>query len=130
VWAPSKLYEQALPASVRTAMADRLREQGQRSFWEPPEDATPEQIAEFEALQAKMLVPDEQITTWIDVSGAPLQAKWDAVHEHVTQIAADSPIMLLGLDGWREGWGREAFILRQTRIDTDLPETDLFAGIA
>jgi N-acetyl-1-D-myo-inositol-2-amino-2-deoxy-alpha-D-glucopyranoside deacetylase len=129
-WAPSKLYEQAIPASVRTAMADRLRELGQRSFWEPPEDATPEQLAEFEAYQAKMLVPDDQITTWIDVSGAPLQAKWDAVQEHVTQIAADSPFMLLGLDGWREGWGREAFILRQTRIDTDLPETDLFAGIA
>ena len=77
-----------------------------------------------------MLVPDDQITTWIDVSGAPLQAKWDAVREHVTQIAPDSPFMLLGLDGWREAWGREAFILRQTRINTDLPETDLFAGIA
>ena len=42
-----------------TAMNERLRELGQRSFWEPPEDATPEQIAEFEAFAAKMLVPDE-----------------------------------------------------------------------
>ena len=35
---------------------------GERSFWSPPEDATPEQLAEFEAFAAKMLVPDESIT--------------------------------------------------------------------
>jgi LmbE family N-acetylglucosaminyl deacetylase len=129
VWAPAKLYEQAIPASVRTRMSERLRESGQRSFWEPPEDATPEQIAEFEAYSAKMLVPDESITTWIDIEGAPLEAKWAAIHEHVTQISNDNPFMLLGLDGWRDGWGREAFILRESRIESALPETDLFAGI-
>jgi LmbE family N-acetylglucosaminyl deacetylase len=129
-WAPSKLYEQAIPASVRTAMADRLKELGQRSFWEPPEDATPEQVAEFEAYAAKMLVPDETVTTWLDISGAPVDAKWAAIHEHVTQISDQSPFMLLGLDGWRAGWAREAYILRESRIETTTPETDLFAGIA
>ena len=129
VWAPSKLYEQAIPASVRTRMSERLRETGQRSFWEPPEDATPEQLAEFEAYSAKMLVPDESITTWVDIAGAPLEAKWAAIHEHVTQISDDSPFMLLGLDGWRDGWGSEAYILRESRIESALPETDLFAGI-
>jgi len=129
-WAPSKLYEQAIPASVRQAMADRLKALGQRSFWEPPEEATPEQLAEFEAYAAKMLVPDESITTWLDISGAPVDAKWAAIHEHVTQISDDSPFMLMGLDGWREGWSREAYVLRESRIPTSLPETDLFAGIA
>ena len=129
-WAPSKLYEQAIPASVRLAMADRRKALGQRSFWEPPEDATPEQLAEFEAYAAKMLVPDESITTWLDISGAPVDAKWAAIHEHVTQISDDSPFMLMGLDGWREGWSREAYVLRESRIPTSLPETDLFAGIA
>ena len=129
-WAPSKLYEQAIPASVRLAMADRRKALGQRSFWEPPEDATPEQLAEFEAYAAKMLVPDESITTWLDISGAPVDAKWAAIHEHVTQISDDSPFMLMGLDGWREDWSREAYILRESRIPTSLPETDLFAGIA
>jgi N-acetyl-1-D-myo-inositol-2-amino-2-deoxy-alpha-D-glucopyranoside deacetylase len=128
-WTPAKLYEQAIPASVRTRMSERLRESGQRSFWEPPEDATPEQIAEFEAYSDKMLVPDESITTWIDVEGAPLDAKWAAIQKHVTQISKDNPFMLLGLDGWRDGWGREAFILRESRIESALPETDLFAGI-
>ena len=128
-WTPSKLYEQAIPASVRTRMAERLAELGRKSFWEPPEDATPEQIAEFEAFAARMLVPDEQVTTWVDVSGAPLDAKWNAIREHVTQISDDSPFMLLGQDGWRESWATEAYILRESRVESAMPETDLFAGI-
>jgi LmbE family N-acetylglucosaminyl deacetylase len=128
-WSPAKLYEQAIPASVRTAMRERLEASGQSSFWSPPEDATPAQIAEFEAFQAKMLVPDEQVTTWIDISGEPLQRKWDAIHEHVTQIADDNPFMQFGLDGWREAWGQEAYVLRESSVETAKPETDLFAGL-
>jgi len=129
VWEPSKLYEQAIPASVRSKMAEALKAAGQRSFWEPPEDATPEQIAEFEAFAAKMLVPDEQVTTWIDVSGDALDRKWRAIHEHVTQISADSPFMLMGKDGWAEYWSKEAYVLRSSRVQASVPETDLFAGI-
>ena len=128
-WSPSKLYEQAIPASVREAMSDKLKELGQRSMWEPPEDATPEQVAEFEVYAARMLVPDETITTWLDISGAPVEAKWAAIHEHVTQISDQSPFMLLGLEGWQEGWSKEAYILRVSRVPSTTPETDLFAGI-
>ena len=128
-WAPSKLYEQAIPASTRNAMRERLEAMGKPSVWSPPPDATAEQQAEFEAYMAKMLVPDETITAWIDISGDPLQRKWEAVQEHVTQIAADSTFMLFGLDGWREAWHREAFILRESSVETDTPESDLFAGI-
>jgi LmbE family N-acetylglucosaminyl deacetylase len=129
-WAPSKLYEQAFPASVRTQMEARLAEIGRKSFWSAPDDATPEQMAEMEAFAARMLVPDELITTWIDIAGAPLEAKWNAIHEHVTQISAESPFMLMGLDGWLEGWAREAYVLRESRVETPLPEADLFAGIS
>ena len=129
-WAPSKLYEQAIPASVRGAMERRLNELGKKSFWQAPEDATPGQIEEFEAFAAKMLVPDDQVTTWLDISGAPIEAKWAAIHEHVTQISDESPFMLMGLDGWREGWSQEAYVLRESRVPTSIPETDLFAGIA
>jgi LmbE family N-acetylglucosaminyl deacetylase len=129
VWAPSKLYEQAMPASVRRKMAERMKELGQKSFWEPPDDATPEQVAEMEAFAAKMLVPDETITTWIDISGDPLQRKWDAIHEHKTQISNDNPFMAFGFEGWAEYWSKESYILRESRIESSLPETDLFAGI-
>ncbi len=128
-WAPSKLYEQAIPQSVRTAMQERLEALGKPSVWSPPEDATAEQLAEFEAFQAKMLVPDASITTWIDISGDPVDRKWRAIHEHKTQIAEDSTFMLFGLDGWRDQWSKEAYILRESRVPTTLPESDLFAGL-
>src|SRR4029077_15522763 len=86
-WAPGKLYEQAIPASVRKAMADAMEASGRPNPWAPPADATPEQLAATEARGAKMLVPDESITTWVDVSGAPLEAKWQAMRRHVTQIS-------------------------------------------
>jgi hypothetical protein len=35
----------------------------------------------------------------------------------------------MGLEGWRNGWAKEAFILRESRVETSKPESDLFAGI-
>ena len=128
-WAPSKLYEQAIPVSVRDVIRDRMAELGKPSPWAPPPDATPEQLAEFEAYQAKMLVPDEAVTTWVDISGSPLERKWDAMRQHVTQIADDFPLVIDGLEGWRRYWSREAFILRESTVDTPNPEDDLFAGL-
>ena len=128
-WTPRKLYEQAIPASVRRAMQERLGETGRRGIWSPPEDATPEQLAEFEAFLAKMLVPDERITTRIDTSGY-LDAKWAAAGHHVTQISAENTFMAFGIEGWREFWSEESYILRESRVPTTLPETDLFAGLA
>jgi len=129
-WAPSKLYIQAIPRSVREKMNAMMVAAGKKPFWAAPDDATPEQIAEMEEFAAKMLVPDEAITTWVDVSGGPLDAKWAAIQEHVTQISAESPFMLMGFDGWRDSWANEAYILRESRVESALPETDLFAGIA
>jgi len=130
-WAPAKLYETAIPASVREAMRDAMKKAGQPSFFDPPEDATDEQKAEFEAFAAKMLVPDASITTWIDIAGEPLDRKWRAIRKHVTQMAPDNGFMVLGEDGWKEVWSKESFILRETRLDgMTTPETDLFAGLA
>jgi LmbE family N-acetylglucosaminyl deacetylase len=128
-WTPSKLYEQAIPASVRNAIREQMAENDQPNPWAPPADATPEQIAEFEAYQARMLVPDESITTWIDISGSPIERKWAAINQHVTQMAPDSFFLAFGLDGWRDQWSKEAFILRESTVDTARPEDDLFAGL-
>jgi N-acetyl-1-D-myo-inositol-2-amino-2-deoxy-alpha-D-glucopyranoside deacetylase len=127
-WAAAKLYEQATPASVRTKMNERLADLGAESFWLPPKDATPEQIAEFDARMAKMLVPDEEVTTWIDI-GDTIDQKWEAIRRHVSQISDESPFMRFGIDGWRELWNRETFILRESGVETAVPETDLFAGL-
>lgn len=127
-WTPLKLYEQAIPASVRRTMQERTEAAGRRGIWSPPEDATPEQLAEFEAYVEKMLVPDELITTRIDVADV-LDRKWSAIRRHVTQIAEDHTFIAFGIEGWREFWSVESYILRESRVPTEPPETDLFAGL-
>jgi N-acetyl-1-D-myo-inositol-2-amino-2-deoxy-alpha-D-glucopyranoside deacetylase len=128
-WAPAKLYEQAIPESTRRAMAERAAEMGLTNFFAPPEDATPEQLAEFEERARRMLVPDEQVTTWVDISGAPMEKKWRAIKRHVTQINDEFPLLAAGLDGWREFWSKEAFILRASSVPVTAPEDDVFAGL-
>jgi len=127
-WTPLKLYETAIPASVRTAMRDRMKDLG-RSWGEPPEDASDDERAEFEARMAKMLIPDDQITTRVDV-GPYLDRKFSALRRHATQMATDHPFLAFGVEGWREYWPYEAFVLRESRVPTTLPESDLFAGLA
>jgi mycothiol S-conjugate amidase len=127
-WSPAKLYEQAIPASVRHALQARMEAVGERSFWSPPEDATPEQLVEFEAYAAKMLVPDETVTAWVDVS-AQLDQRWEAFRAHATQISDQNPFVRFGRDAWREFWFREAYVRRESRIPAPERETDLFAGL-
>ena len=128
LWAPSKLYEQAIPASVREAMRDRMEAAGEKSWWSEPVDASPEELDAWRERAAKMLVPDESITTWIDISDV-LDRKWAAIWKHRTQMSPDSPFLRFGPEAWREYWSREAYILRESRVPAPTPETDVFAGI-
>src|SRR3954471_15929444 len=114
-WAPLKLYEQAIPASVRNAMAERMAAAGEKSPWTEPEGASPEEVAQWREAMARMLVPDESITTWIDVSSV-VDRKWAAIKKHVTQMSPDNFFLRFGVDGWREFWSREALILTESRI--------------
>jgi N-acetyl-1-D-myo-inositol-2-amino-2-deoxy-alpha-D-glucopyranoside deacetylase len=127
-WAAAKLYEQAMPASVRLALKERMEAMGERSFWSPPEDATPEQLAEFEAYVERMLIPDDVVTTWVDVD-AYLDQRWAAIREHVTQIGPENPFIRFGKDAWREFWSREAFVRRESRVPARDAEDDVFAGL-
>jgi N-acetyl-1-D-myo-inositol-2-amino-2-deoxy-alpha-D-glucopyranoside deacetylase len=127
-WAPLKLYEQAIPASVRKQMWEAQEASGQPNRWAPPPDATPEQIAEMQAQMERMLTPDDQITTWVDVSDV-IDQKWAAMNRHITQFAADSFFFSGGLDGFRRFWNKETFVLREARVPVETLETDLFAGL-
>jgi N-acetyl-1-D-myo-inositol-2-amino-2-deoxy-alpha-D-glucopyranoside deacetylase len=128
-WTPLKLYEQAIPASVRTAMTERLEAMGERGFWSEPENASPEELEEFRAQMARMLVPDEKITTLVDITDV-LDQKWAAIQKHVTQMSPQNPFLRFGPDAWREFWSKESLILREARVPVDVPETDVFAGLA
>jgi len=127
-WSPKKLYEQAIPASVRNAMRDRLEAAGERSWFSEPENATPGELAAWRERMARMLVPDEAITTWIDVADV-LDAKWAAIGRHVSQMSRDNGFLRFGVDFWRDFWSREAFILRESLVPANPPETDVFAGL-
>jgi N-acetyl-1-D-myo-inositol-2-amino-2-deoxy-alpha-D-glucopyranoside deacetylase len=127
-WAPAKLYEQAIPASVRDAIRDRMEALGEPSLWSPPEGASADELTEWETRSARMLVPDETITTWIDVREV-LDQRWDAIKAHVTQISDENPFVRFGKEAWSEFWDREAFIRRESRIPAPERETDLFAGL-
>ena len=57
--------------------------------------------------------------------------KWRAIQRaRRRRSARRTRFMRFGQDGWREFWAREAFILRESRLEPALPETDLFAGLA
>jgi N-acetyl-1-D-myo-inositol-2-amino-2-deoxy-alpha-D-glucopyranoside deacetylase len=127
-WTVKKFYEQAMPESLRRKMNERLVELGVETGWVPPKDATPEQLAEYEERMAKMLTPDDQVTTWVDIDDV-LELKWAAIQKHVTQIDMDFPFMKLGFEGWREFWGTECFVLRDAKVETAIPESDVFAGL-
>jgi len=129
-WGPRKLYEPAFPVSLWRTMFERLEARGEANPWAPSADATPEERAALEEQMAQAMAADAAITTRVDVS-AFLDAKWDALHRHATQISAEFPLVVMGLDGWREFWSSESFILRASRdVDVRLPETDLFAGLS
>jgi N-acetyl-1-D-myo-inositol-2-amino-2-deoxy-alpha-D-glucopyranoside deacetylase len=127
-WSPAKLYEQAMPLSLRRELNARMEAIGERSFWSPPEDATPEQLEEHEAFMAKMLVADEDITTRVDVD-AFLARKWAAMKAHRTQIADRNPFVRFGLEAWRAFWQHESYLRRETRVPAPEREGDVFAGL-
>jgi N-acetyl-1-D-myo-inositol-2-amino-2-deoxy-alpha-D-glucopyranoside deacetylase len=127
-WTPSKLYEQAIPASVREAIGRRLEAAGEKSFWSEPEGASAEELEAWRAQMTRMLVPDDVITTRIDLTDA-LDAKWAALERHVTQISRDSWFLRFGVNAWREDWAQETYVLRESLVETSPPETDLFAGL-
>ena len=130
-WAPAKLYEQAMSRERREAMAARAEAAGMASWWSRPADASPDEQARWDEFMRRSTVPDEQITTRIDVRAFADQ-RWTALLAHRSQISlTDSPLMALGKEALAELWGEETFILRAARVPlgSDLPETDLFAGL-
>jgi N-acetyl-1-D-myo-inositol-2-amino-2-deoxy-alpha-D-glucopyranoside deacetylase len=127
-WAPAKLYEQAWPRGLRETLTARLEAQGMRSFWSRPTDASPEELAAWDEFMARSTVPDEAVTTRVDVA-AYAAVRYAAIRAHRSQIAADNPLVALGADAWADVVGSEAFVLRSATVPVTPPETDLFAGL-
>jgi mycothiol S-conjugate amidase len=68
-------------------------------------------------------------TTHVPV-GEFLEVRDEALRSHASQVSPESTFFLWPNDLQREVWPWEDFQLADSKIDTDLPESDLFAGIA
>ncbi|MEV4252592.1 PIG-L family deacetylase [Spirillospora sp. NPDC049652] len=109
---PRKFYETAVPRSG----IKRMLEEAQRAGF-PIDDDFDDDFG----------TPDELITTVVDVS-AHAGRKRKALEAHASQ--GDSIFLLRLPDEIQAAvFGTEAFVRRYSRVDAELPETDLFAGL-
>lgn len=69
-----------------------------------------------------------RITTQIDCAKYFPQRD-DALRAHATQIDPNGAFFAIPMEMQQRLWPTEEFELAKTRVRTELPETDLFAGI-
>jgi N-acetyl-1-D-myo-inositol-2-amino-2-deoxy-alpha-D-glucopyranoside deacetylase len=119
-WAPQKLYYANSPRRLFQRAWDQMKERGM---------PTPLDDPNFDI--ARFTVPDDQITTAIDV-GDYLVRKLDALLVHRTQIEPGGRFMTIPEDIRREIFSHEYFTRVATRVpvpQSDGYEDDLFAGL-
>ena len=114
-WTPLKLYYSAWARARFLAMHQGFLDRGLESPFDEKWFSRPSQ--------------DDRITTRIDIRDH-YSARTAALIAHATQIDPTSPFWFgLPDDVVAELYPWEDFQLAASRVDTDLPETDLFAGI-
>lgn len=112
-WQPSKLYLHAVPRSFVTSTLAAARDAG---------IPLPDELAHIEG------IPDEQITTAVDVSNV-LDRKLAACVAHSSQMHPGLPLATMAADLFEAAFGVERFVLARGELGTDPPEPDLFAGL-
>ncbi|MEO6989041.1 MAG: mycothiol conjugate amidase Mca [Aquihabitans sp.] len=114
-WNPSKMYFSTWSRARFVAMHQGFLDAGLESPFDQKWFDRPSQ--------------DDQITTQIDIE-AFYSARSGALRAHATQIDPESPFWFGLPDGVVAGlYPWEDYHLAESRVPTELPETDLFAGI-
>lgn len=85
-------------------------------------------IAEFEGMRRWLSDEPFLATTQVDV-GAHFATRDEALKSHASQVAPDSSFFFWPNELQRQAWPTEDFQLIESKVDTVLPENDLFAGI-
>jgi mycothiol S-conjugate amidase len=118
-WTPSKLYYSTWSKRRMLALHGRFTELGLES---PFDEEWLARVEEFSQ--------DDRITTQVDVAEF-YSVREAALRAHATQVDPDSPFWF-GLPGEEvvalHPW--DDYILAESRVPTDVPEDDLFAGVA
>ena len=112
---PAKVYWTTAPRSRMAEFGRIMREHG--ADWD---EAGPADLPEIGA-------PDEQITTWVDVTEFGEQ-KFDALAAHASQ-SENIFFLRMGKPLFTQMMGVETFIRVHDTTGAALPEDDLFAGL-
>ncbi|MER8185893.1 PIG-L family deacetylase [Kitasatospora sp. NPDC094015] len=113
-----KVYWTTAPRSMMQKFGEVMREFD--SDWEEPD---PAQAAEM----AKIGLPDEEITTWVDTTEFGGR-KFDALAAHASQ-GENIFFLKMGKERFTELMGVETFVRVQDTTGAAVPENDLFAGL-
>ncbi len=113
-WQPRKVYLHAVPRSFVTSTVAAARDAG---------ISLPEELAHVAG------IPDEQITTQVDVFGV-LDRKLAACVAHSSQMHPGLPLATMAAHLFEAAFGVERFVLVRGRLGATPPEPSLFAGMA
>jgi LmbE family N-acetylglucosaminyl deacetylase len=115
---PAKVYWTTTPRSALPDFVAAMSELG--AEWDEPDPDQP-------VPEPEIGLPDEQITTWIDVS-AHLDRKHESFEAHASQT---DNILFLRLpdDLFARFMSTETYVRVRDRTGAQLPEDDLFAGL-
>jgi N-acetyl-1-D-myo-inositol-2-amino-2-deoxy-alpha-D-glucopyranoside deacetylase len=111
-WRPRKLYYMVIPRSAMKAFMEQM-----------PEEARQQGLG----MQIPG-TPDDLITTKVDVSEF-VDRKREAFAAHVSQIDPNSWFANMADQIYRLAFGTEHYQLARGKPGSELPESDLFAGI-
>ncbi|GGK14898.1 mycothiol S-conjugate amidase [Pilimelia terevasa] len=119
VWQPSKLYYHHTFTRVKiTALHEGMIAEGLES--------------PYGEMLEKWLTPERdkghRITTRVEC-GKYFEVRDDALRAHATQVDPDGMWFRAPMEVQRRYWATEDYELALTRIDSPLPEDDLFAGL-
>ncbi|MET8629879.1 PIG-L family deacetylase [Kitasatospora sp. NPDC004669] len=114
-----KVYWTTAPRSMMQRFGEAMREFG--ADWEEPDPAEEAEV------MPEIGLPDEEITTWVDITEFGSQ-KFDALAAHASQ-GENIFFLRMGKERFTELMGVETFVRVQDTTDAAVPETDLFAGL-
>lgn len=117
-WTPLKLYyNQGFNRPRTQALHDALLERGLESPYE-------EWLKRWDEFQRK----ERELTTYVPCADFfPVRDR--ALIAHATQIDPEGGWFRVPMELQQEVWPTEEYELAQSRVETSLPESDLFAGI-
>lgn len=121
-WQPQKLYyDRAFNPGRLKALHEALVEAGIESPYE-------ERLARFEKGERPDWLTTHEVTTKVPV-GDYLEKRDAALRAHRTQVDPEGFFFATPNDFLREVWPYDDYVLVESAVETQIPESDLFAGL-